>query len=152
MAKNLLPTISFAGLTDLLGYQIRQAQTASFRDLAGPFRKLGITPGEFSLLTIIDANMDIRQLDLVRFYGLDKSTLSVAVNRLSDRGMIRRRRLPQDRRNQGLSLTDAGQDLLQTATRLVNDQEDRMKMVISPQELDVLMGALRRIAATLRDR
>ena len=96
--------------------------------------------------------MDIRQLDLVRFYGLDKSTLSVAVNRLSDRGMIRRRRLPQDRRNQGLSLTDAGQDLLQTATRLVNDQEDRMKMVISPQELDVLMGALRRIAATQRER
>jgi hypothetical protein len=34
----------------------------------------------------------------------------------------------------------------------VNDQEDRMKMVISPQELDVLMGALRRIAATLRER
>ena len=150
MAKSASPNISFAGLTDLLGYQIRQAQTASFRDLAGPFRNLGITPGEFSLLTIINANMDIRQLDLVRIYGLDKSTLSVAVNRLSDRGMIMRRQLPRDRRNQGLSLTEAGKDLLQTATRIVHDQEDRMKAVVSQQDLDVLMGALRRIAATLR--
>ena len=80
--------VDLSGLTGLLGYQIRQAQTASFRDLQEPLRELGITPGEFSLLTIVRDNPQIRQKDLVDVYGLDKSTLSVAVKRLVNRGLV----------------------------------------------------------------
>ena len=141
--------VDLTGLTHLLGYQIRQAQTASFRDLQEPFRNLGITPGEFSLLTIVRDNPQIRQTDLVHVYGLDKSTLSVAAKRLVDRGFVDPRKLPDDRRFHGLSLTRDGEDVLRTVTAIIDDQERRMEEVLSPGERDLLMTALRRIAGTL---
>lgn len=157
MASNKIPStrpardrIDFAQLTGYLGYQLRQAQTASFRDLAQPFAALNLTPGEFSLLTLVEANPDIRQTDLVRVYGLDKSTLSVAVNRLIQRGLVASRQLPEDRRYHGLSLAGAGRDLLATATALVEDQEDRMAAALSPEEWETVMGALGRIVAALK--
>lgn len=144
------PAVDFAQLTGYLGYQLRQAQTASFRDLAEPFAALKLTPGEFSLLTLVDANPDIRQTDLVRVYGLDKSTLSVAVNRLIQRGLVDRRQLPEDRRFHGLSLTGEGRGLLRTATALVEDQEDRMAAALSPEDRETVMEALGRIVGALR--
>ena len=142
--------VDFARLTGYLGYQLRQAQTASFRDLAESFADLNLTPGEFSLLTLVEANPDIRQTDLVRIYGLDKSTLSVAVNRLIQRGLVDRRQLPEDRRFHGLSLARAGRDLLRTATTLVEDQEDRMAAALAPEDRKTVMAALGRIVATLK--
>ncbi|MGB0629358.1 MAG: MarR family winged helix-turn-helix transcriptional regulator [Alphaproteobacteria bacterium] len=141
--------VDLTGLTGLLGYQIRQAQTASFRDLQERFRELGITPGEFSLLTIVRDNPQIRQTDLVHVYGLDKSTLSVAVKRLVERGLVEPRKLPDDRRFHGLSLTTEGQAALATVTAIIADQENRMEAVLSAGEREILMTALRRIAATL---
>lgn len=141
--------VDLTGLTHLLGYQIRQAQTASFRDLQEPFRDLGITPGEFSLLTIVRDNPQIRQTDLVHVYGLDKSTLSVAVKRLVERGFVDPRKLPDDRRFHGLSLTREGEEVLRTVTAIIEDQERRMENVLSADEKDMLMTALRRIAGAL---
>ena len=142
-------SVDLTGLTGLLGYRIRQAQTASFRDLQEPFRDLGITPGEFSLLTIVRDNPQIRHTDLVAVYGLDKSTLSVAVKRLVDRGLVDPQKLPHDRRFHGLSLTREGDAVLRTVTAIIETQERRMEEVLSPGERDILMMALRRIAGTL---
>jgi DNA-binding MarR family transcriptional regulator len=141
--------VDLTGLTELLGYQIRQAQTASFRDLQEPFRKVGITPGEFSLLTIVRDNPQVRQTDLVDVYGLDKSTLSIAVKRLVDRGFVEPKKIPSDRRFHGLSMTADGMSVLGTVTKIIADQEKRMEQVLSAEEREVLMTALRRIAVAL---
>ena len=139
-----------SGLTELLGYQICQAQTASFRDLQEPLRELGITPREFSLLTIVRDIPQIRQKDLVDVYGLDKSTLSVAVKRLGELGLVAPRKLPDDRRFHGLSLTTDGQTVLTTVTPVIADQGRRMEAALSAGEKEILMTALRRIAGTLK--
>lgn len=141
--------VDLTGLTELLGYQIRQAQTASFRDLQEPFRKVGITPGEFSLLTIVRDNPEVRQTDLVDVYGLDKSTLSIAVKRLVDRGLVEPKKIPSDRRFHGLSMTAEGISVLGTVTTIIADQEKRMDQVLTAEEKKILMTALRRIAVTL---
>lgn len=142
--------IDFANLSGLLGYQIRQAQTASFRDLAARFRDLNVTPGEFSLMTLVRSNPQIRQIDLTRIYKLDKSTMSVAVNRLVRRGLVAQRKLPEDRRFHGLSLTPAGEDLLNTVTAIVDDQERRMADAVGEEDWKTAMEALRRIVAALK--
>jgi DNA-binding MarR family transcriptional regulator len=146
------PDVDIGRLAGYLGYQIRQAQTASFRDLAAPLKALGLTPGEFSLLTIVRANPGLRQADLVQVYGLDKSTLSVAVARLAKRGLIRQRRDEEDRRRQAFDLTAEGGRILDRATEIVEDQERRMADALAPGEAERLMGALRRIVAALDGR
>ena len=146
------PDVDIGRLAGYLGYQIRQAQTASFRDLAAPLKSLGLTPGEFSLLSIVRANPGLRQADLVQVYGLDKSTLSVVVARLAKRGLIRQRRDEEDRRRQAVDLTAEGGRILDRATEIVEDQERRMAEALPPGEAERLMGALRRIVAALDGR
>ena len=146
------PDVDIGMLAGYLGYQIRQAQTASFRDLAQPLKALGLTPGEFSLLTIVRANPGLRQADLVQVYGLDKSTLSVVVARLAKRGLIRQRRDEEDRRRQAFDLTAEGGRVLEKATEIVEDQERRMIDALPPGEAERLMAALRRIVAALDGR
>lgn len=142
--------IDLTQLTDYLGYQLRQAQTASFRDLSAPFRDLDVTPGEFSLMTIVKLNPGIRQTDLLHIYKLDKSTMSVAVKRLVGRGLVIQDQLPDDRRFHGLSLTGAGGDVLAAATALVEAQERRMEDALGDIDRDLMMEALRRIVGALR--
>lgn len=137
-------------LTDYLGYQLRQAQTASFRDLSVPLRDLEVTPGEFSLMTIVKLNPGIRQTDLLGIYKLDKSTMSVAVKRLVGRGLVAQDPLPDDRRFHGLSLTGAGREVLGAATALVEAQERRMEEALGDIDREVMMEALRRIVGVLR--
>ena len=151
-AREMGPDVDIGRLAGYLGYQIRQAQTASFRDLAAPLKALGLTPGEFSLLSIVRANPGLRQADLVQVYGLDKSTLSVAVARLAKRGLIRQRRDAEDRRRQAFDLTADGVRVLDRATEIVEDQERRMADALSPGEAERLMVSLRRIVAALDGR
>lgn len=142
--------INLTQLTDYLGYQLRQAQTASFRELSAPFRELNITPGEFSLMTIFKLNPGIRQTDLLRIYQLDKSTMSVAVKRLVGRGLVCQDQKPDDRRFHALSLTLRGRKLLAAATELVDAQERLMEKALAGIDRDLVMEALRRIVDELR--
>lgn len=151
MADSERPDVDLTDLTGFLGYQLRQAQTASFRDLAAPLRDLGITPGEFSLLTIVNANPGLRQNVLVQVYGLDKSTLSVSVAALVRRGLLEQRRDREDRRRHSLQITEEGEKILAAATRVVQDQERRMLAALGEADRDNLMAALRRIVAALQD-
>lgn len=106
-------SVKFGLLPTYLGYQIRQAQTAIFRDLAAAISGLKVTPGEYGLLSLVEANPGISQVDLAQVYGLDKSTLSLAVSRLTGRGLIRRRRSAEDGRYYTLQLLEPGKRLLQ---------------------------------------
>jgi len=137
-------------LPGYLGYQVRQAQTAVFRDFAQIMENVGITPGEFSLLTLTEANPGINQGTLARVYQLDKSTLSTSINGLIRRGLIERTRSDRDRRFYALWLTDAGRDALGQATRLVEKEEAQMDAALEPGEREQLLGLLEKITAAFR--
>ena len=136
-------------LPDYLGYALRRAQMALFRDFARRMAALDVTPGQFSLLTLIAANPGISQVALARIHRLDKSTLSPAVDRLARRGMIRRRRAQGDRRFYALSLTDAGARTLGQVTSLVEGQERAMADALQPGEPGALVDMLGRVTHAL---
>ncbi len=142
--------IELAELPGYLGYQIRQAQTAVFRDIEAKMKFIGVTPGEFGLLTIIKNNPGIHQKALTKLYRLDKSTLSYAVNRLVDRGWISRQRNPEDGRYFGLWLTKAGHAKARLATVHIEAQEDLMDTVLKKGEREDLLDMLRRISQVLK--
>jgi len=139
--------VDLGRLPDYLGYQVRQAQAAVFRDFEAITRDTGVTPGEFSLLTLIEANPGINQISLVRVYRLDKSTLSHSIKRLVRRDLIRRTRDPQDGRYYGLWLTRSGRALLKRVTGRVEAQERRMAAALAPAERDTLLCLLRKVAS-----
>src|SRR3972149_7521341 len=74
-----LAEVDFGKLPGYIGYQVRQAQSAVFRDLSRTLREAGVTPGEFSLLTLLRANPGINSITLTRIYQLDKATLLLSI-------------------------------------------------------------------------
>lgn len=137
---------SFGPLLGYLGYQIRQAQAAVFRDLTAATADLEVTPGEYSLLTMIDANPGISQIDLAAIHKLDKSTLSLAVTRLVKRGLIRRVRSSDDDRANRLFLRAAGRGLLERVRERVEAQERTIDTALRPGERARMLDALQRIS------
>jgi DNA-binding MarR family transcriptional regulator len=136
----------FGPLLGYLGYQIRQAQAAIFRDLSAVTADLDVTPGEYSLLAMIDVNPGISQIDLAGIHKLDKSTLSIAVTRLAKRGLIRRARSPDDDRANRLFLRKAGVGLLRRMRERIEAQERAMDAVLQPGERELMLDALQRIS------
>ncbi len=138
--------INFGPLPSYLGYQIRQAQTAIFRDLSVPAAALNVTPGEYGLLSLVDVNPGISQVDLAQVYKLDKSTLSLAVSRLTKRGLVKRTRSRKDGRYFALWLLDPGHRLLGRVRVHVEAQERAMDAVLRRGEREQMLDMLRRIS------
>ncbi|MCL2716184.1 MAG: MarR family winged helix-turn-helix transcriptional regulator [Alphaproteobacteria bacterium] len=138
--------VSLGPLPQYVGYQVRQAQTAIFRDLQTSFEKLKTTPGEFSLLSLIEANPGITQVDLAALYRLDKSTLSLVVTRVVKRGLVERRRTSEDGRCLTLWLRRPGQTLLNRMRVYVDAQEQLIDKVLERGDRRRLIGMLDRIS------
>jgi DNA-binding MarR family transcriptional regulator len=95
-------------LPELIGYQLRMAQIALFKDFAqGPGGE-DVTPGLFGVLVIIEANPDMKQSDLARATHLDRSTVVTVIDNLEKRGLVERRVALHDRRSNAIRLTAAG--------------------------------------------
>ncbi|MBF0356119.1 MAG: MarR family transcriptional regulator [Alphaproteobacteria bacterium] len=138
--------VDFAGLRSYIGYMARQAQTAVFRDFARITEETGLTPGEFSLLTLIGANPGINQITLVTLHNLDKSTLSLAIRDLMRQELIERKKDSRDGRYYALRLTRQGALQLEKATALVEEQERKMDATLKAGERAQLLDMLRRLS------
>lgn len=141
-----LPAVDFGRLPRYIGYQVRQTQSAIFRDISRAIGELGVTPGEFSLLTMVEANPGLNSVTLARLYRLDKATLSLSLKRLVGRGLIRTERSAEDRRYHALQLTPEGRKVLQRVTRRIERQERAMDAVLRPGERELVLDLLQRIA------
>jgi DNA-binding MarR family transcriptional regulator len=136
-------------LADYVGYAMRRAQSASFRHLERCAGALALTPGQFSLLVAIDASPGVNQRDLARLFGLDKSTLSPAIDALARRGLVLRSRAQEDGRARALALTPAGRQTLSRMRAKVEAQERIIAGALEPGERRRLMAALARIEVAL---
>ncbi len=137
--------IDFGLLPGLLGYQVRQAQIAIFRDFTATLADDGMTPTLFGSLVLIEANPGLRQADLARALGLDRSTVVTVIDTLEKRDLVARRRAADDRRSNAVTLTPAGTRLLGRLKPRVADHEARLAAALDADERTALAGMLARI-------
>ncbi len=141
--------LDFGQLPGYIGYQVRLAQSAIFRHLARAPNHPGMTPGEFSLLTVVARNGGIDAATLARTYGLDKATMSLTLKRLTEAGLVASAHREDDRRHRALTLTPAGRAALRRATRRIERQERLMSSALTAAERRRLLEMLGRIAGSL---
>ncbi len=132
-------------LQGFLGYNVRRAQLAVSRDFQRSVAQGKIRPVVFSILVLAEAHPGIAQVDLARQLALDKASVVALIDRLEAGGLVERRRSTQDRRRQGLFLTEAGQSRLQGLKEEVARHERRFVERYSPAELALLVELLQRL-------
>ena len=130
-------------LPGLLGYRLRLAQQALFRDFAARVGEL--SPGRVGILLLLEANPGVTQSRLAEAVGLDRSTMVGVLHALQDRGLVERRR-GEDRRTNGLWLTAQGRGLVGGLKRRIQLHERRVAARLSPAERAQLIGLLEKLA------
>ena len=139
------PDIDYGLLPGLVGYQLRMAQIALFRDFAQGPGELEVTPGLFGVLVIIEANRDLKQSDLARAAHLDRSTVVTVIDNLERRGLVERRAALHDRRSNAIRLTADGSALLRQLKRQVRQHEKRLLQNFSNTEREHLVALLQKV-------
>ena len=138
-------TLALGYLAGVLGFHLRQASAAVYRDFARQMASFDLTQKQFAVLELIASNAEVSQIDLATTLGTDRATMMALVDRLEVRSLLTRRASLADRRRQMLFLTDAGQSLLAGARIAVATHELRFTGRFSAFQLDVLIEGLKRI-------
>src|SRR5262245_23313790 len=141
--------VDYGPLADWVGFHLRMAQIASFQAFAREVGEVDLPPGRFALLTLIGRNPGISQTVLSRAAGRDKSTLTPALRDLKRRGLISRQRIESDRRSYHLTLTTAGQAMLQRLTECAQRHERNLERIVGARDRARFMRTLRKLMVEL---
>jgi DNA-binding MarR family transcriptional regulator len=131
-------------LAGLLGYRLRVAQQAVFRDFARAIPEA--SPGHAGILLLIDANPGVTQSRLAQAVGIDRSTMVGVLHALEARDLVERRR-GEDRRTNGLWLTRPGRALVASLKQRIRVHERRVASRLSLAERAQLLQLLEKLAA-----
>ncbi|TKJ22202.1 hypothetical protein A6V29_06645 [Blastococcus sp. CCUG 61487] len=101
-----------AALTRVLRWASREAVV---RELAGP-DAVGLSPTDLWLLDGVVRHGPLRMGDIATWQGVDKSTVTAQLRRITDRGLVVRTPDPTDRRAVLVTASDAGVALHRTVT------------------------------------
>jgi DNA-binding MarR family transcriptional regulator len=142
-------TLDFGPFDDWIGFRLRMAQIASFQSFARHTQSVGLSPGRFAALILIDRNPGISQTALARAIGSDKSTLTPVLDNLVKGGLISRVRTRSDRRLYELSLTDEGRKVVRVMQESAQRHEHELDAIVGPRDRAQFVRILRKIATAL---
>ncbi len=141
-----VPGLDYGVLDELLGYSLRRAQVAMFVAFQDATRGMNITPPRFTALVIIGENPGISQSALGNVLGIARSGAMLVADWFELRGLVERRRQPNDARAWGLHLTRRGEKFVQSLTRRVVELDARKAHSLSRKERQELLRLLEKLA------
>lgn len=131
-------------LPGLVGYRLRLAHQAVFRDFAASVPEA--TPGRAGMLMLVEANPGVTQGRLASEVGLERSTMVGVIDALEAGGLVERRR-GEDRRTNGLWLTRRGRGVLASMKRRIQAHERRVASRLTGAERAQLLRLLEKLGA-----
>jgi len=133
------------GLADIVGFHIRLAHVAVYRHFTEAFTDLELTQKQVSVLWLVADRPGISQIAVGQRLQMDRATTMTIVNRLQERGYLRRERSTTDARKQALFLTVEGGQALTEAKGCIAAHEAWLKGRFTPDEVKKLVEMLARI-------
>ena len=134
--------LALGDLSQLLGYSIRRAQLWIFKEFSRQLAAFEISPAQFSVLCVIDANPGVNQLAVAQLLSIERAGLGRLVDHLEGRGLVRRTASAINRRYYVLYLTDEGTTLLGRIRPAVAESDRRLAAKIGSRAYRELQRAL----------
>ena len=134
--------LASADLSHSLGYRIRRAQLWVFKDVSRRLAAFDISPAQFSVLSVIEANPGVNQLAIAQSLSIERAGLGRLVDHLERRGLVQRSASAINRRYYVLYLTGAGTALLGRLRPAIVESENTLAAKIGPRAFKELQRAL----------
>jgi DNA-binding MarR family transcriptional regulator len=134
-------------LSGYVGYALRRAQGVIFADFNQSLAELGLRPGQFAVLMLIDRNPGTSQSNVSSALGIQKANFVATIADLEKRGLVRRKKSNTDGRTYSLGLTPRGRTQLQRATELQSVHEAKITAQIGNEGRMQLLVLLDRLSA-----
>jgi DNA-binding MarR family transcriptional regulator len=115
--------VALGDLSQSLGYRIRRAQLWVFRDVSQRLAPFDISPAQFSVLSVIDANPGVNQLAVAQVLSIERAGLGRLVDHLERRGLVARAASEINSRYYVLYLTREGTELLGRLRPMIAESE-----------------------------
>ena len=132
----------------LFGYCDHQVQKLMVRKL----RQYDVSPMQCRTLTYLhEAEGEVNQKQLERHLMVKPSTVNGIVDRLEEKGMLRRTASRTDGRCRILALTPQGMQFYDKFTAIVQEVNDCLEKDFSPEEVQLLTSLLLRVAKNLTE-
>jgi DNA-binding MarR family transcriptional regulator len=106
-----------------LGYLLKHVQLRYFELSAAALGPLAVNGREAAVLRAVDDTRPLSQGEIARKMDVDRTTMVALIDDLQEKGLVRRRQDPDDRRRNVVELTEKGRDTLRRATALAAQAE-----------------------------
>lgn len=141
------PGVALGGLDAQIGFVLRLAQVAVFKDLIEALRPFGLRPTDFSVLLVIEATPGLKQQAVGEALSIQRPNLVTIIDQLEGRGLVKRGAAPGDRRSYALRLTQEGVVLLTQAKAAHLAHTERVTAALGDDiDKHMVLEALSRIA------
>jgi DNA-binding MarR family transcriptional regulator len=151
VAKGSVPppergAIDYGPLERRLGYVLRRAQIAVFRDFFSSFEAFDIRPGQYSILTVIECNPGLRQSEVSEALGIKRANFVAMIDELERRKLVRRDPALNDRRSYALRLTKTGERLMGELHAVAERHEQRIADTLGAETHRRMFASLKALA------
>jgi DNA-binding MarR family transcriptional regulator len=125
---------------------VQRAARALARHFDEALRELGLTNGQFSLLTALNRPEPARMAPLSNLLAMDRTTLTANLKVLERRGLVKVAVDKDDRRGRLLTLTAAGRALLEEAAPIWKREHAAIERLVPESGADRLRTDLRALS------
>ncbi|MBV9850564.1 MAG: MarR family transcriptional regulator [Armatimonadetes bacterium] len=105
----------------------------------------GVRARHFRVLAVLGEGESLSQAEIGERLGIDRNTMVLLLDDLEGRGLIMRRRAPEDRRAHRVGLTDAGREILARGMEMARRTSEEVFAPLSPDERAQLHALIRRL-------
>ena len=134
--------------------RISRAALLLQRELVRLYEQFGLAEGDFDVLATLrrHGEQPLTPGDLSSSTMVTTGGMTKRLDRLEEKGWIRRDDHPRDRRGKLIALTDEGRALIDRAVEAHYENEARLLAGLSPAERDQLASLLRKLVLSIDDR
>jgi len=130
----------------MAGHLLRRCHQIAVAVFLEECAQFELTPLQFAVLDSLLGKGAQDQVTLGGAAALDRTTISLVLRKLEQRGLVRRARSAQDQRAKIVSITAAGKALVEAALGAVDTAQQRIVTPLDDDETQRLLQLLQKLA------